>query len=112
MMFFNTTDSARAQRTGALTFANADLLANFVLASDAPLVFDPARLRAQLLAYRIDGSPLFDEVRDREALAQVVERAATWWSSNTTSLLERSRGAVPYTDDNLGDEMNLLEGPI
>ncbi len=103
--YFNATRSGRAQKTAASFFPHALRLHNFVAAGDAPIGFEFGRLRERLLEYPLDGRPLFDLGReeDRERL----ERIRAWFEENLEgreSILARTEGLAPITDDNMGTE--------
>jgi spermidine synthase/MFS family permease len=114
--YYNTTGSGEVQLTGATVFPYALRVANFIAVSDSPIVFDGARLRSTLAAYRIDGRPAFDLSRpaDKAKLEQIatmtestssdpiLERAAVL--EDRASLLKRLKGLRLITDDNMGTE--------
>lgn len=114
--YYNTTGSGEVQLTGATVYPYALRVANFIAVSDSPIVFDGARLRSTLTAYRIDGRPVFDLSRpaDRAKLEQIatmaestssdpnLERAAVL--EDRASLLRRLKGLRLITDDNMGTE--------
>lgn len=81
--FFNATGSSRAQRTAAAFFPHAMRVMNCVLVSDAPVAFDEARFREIL---RGREAPVRLEFESRE------------------SILARTHGLEPITDDNMGTE--------
>jgi spermidine synthase len=66
MFFYNTTESARVQRTGCLAFANGARLLNHMVVSATPIRWDFARWRRILEAYRIDGRPVFELSRSED----------------------------------------------
>jgi spermidine synthase len=114
--YYNTTGSGEVQLTGATVYPYALRVANFIALSDTPIVFDKARLRSALAAYRIDGRPVFDLSRpaDRAKLDQIAslsestspdpahERDAVL--EDRASLLKRLNGLRLITDDNMGTE--------
>jgi spermidine synthase len=113
--YYNTTDSAEVQLTGATVFPYALRVSNFIAVSDSPIVFDRARLRAVLEAYRIDGRAVFDlgNPGQRALLDQMVsipERAEIVGPAldrsveSEASLRNRLKGLRLVTDDNMGAE--------
>jgi hypothetical protein len=56
---YNNTGSARAQRTGCEVYASGFREINVMVVGNRTLRLDPERLHASLMAYRIDGRPLF-----------------------------------------------------
>lgn len=114
LFLYNTTRSNRAQRTGCETFAHAWRMHTFLWASDAPLTPDPERLRAALDAYRIDGRAVFDPSDPARRMARdetvrfVTDRIdgpdLRWGLEPRASILRRTAGLAPVTDDNMGDE--------
>lgn len=117
VLYYNTTYSGRVQLTGATCFSHALRISNFLAVSDSPLVFDRIRLRAALLAWRIDGRPVFNSARpaDRAALDQIVSMPETTGMAGAAngldqtiepreSLLARLHGLQPITDNNMGTE--------
>lgn len=115
IFFWNTTDSARAQKTAYLGFPNALRFDNNMVASEAPIALDFARWRANLLVYRIDGRPVLDLSRgqDRATLDQLMHLEGTMTAAggspgqgleSCSSILARTSDATPISDDNMGSE--------
>ena len=115
IFFWNTTDSARAQKTACLAFPHAMRFDNNMVASDAPIVPDFQRWSANLLAYRIDGRPILDLSRkaDKATFDQLMglERSEVAQNGNAdqgfescSSILARTPDVTPITDDNMGSE--------
>jgi len=111
--FYNTTDSARVQRTGCLAFADGARFLNHMVVSQEPIRWDFARWRRTLESYRIDGRPVFDLSRseDRKELDQLqsLETSLTVDSGMRPiepcrDILARTTGLAPVTDDNMGSE--------
>ena len=114
--FFNTTSEKRAERTGCMGFRHGYRVINHMLLGDAPFDLDTERWRRNLLATRIDSRPVFDLARpgDAAALAQVLamprwaERRAAQPAEeemeSCSSVLARTAGLMPITDDNMGTE--------
>ncbi len=57
---WNTTFSLEAQKTGCEVFPYGFRFLNSMVASNQPISLDHARWREALIAYRIDGKPIFD----------------------------------------------------
>src|SRR5262249_39141420 len=74
IFFYNTTDSARVQRTGCVVFAHGARFTNHMLVSDRPIAWDFQRWRRTLETYRIDGARVFDTKRapDRAVLDRLM----------------------------------------
>jgi spermidine synthase len=116
IFFYNTTDSDRVQRTGCLAFAEGARFTNHMVVSQRPIAWDFARWRRTLLAYRIDGKPIFDPGRAEDVA--VLDRLAEAETSLTAQtlptrdrpiepcpdILARTVGKQPVTDDNMGTE--------
>jgi len=113
IFFYNTTDSARVQRTACLAFADGARFLNHMVVSDVPIRWDFARWLDTLEAYRIDDHPVFDTARrsDRAELDQL----RAWETSLTTreasrpiepcaDILARTAGEQSVTDNNMGSE--------
>jgi spermidine synthase len=114
--YYNTTGSGEVQLTAATVYPYALRLAGFIAVSDSPIVFDRARLRSTLEAYRIDGRPVFDLSRaeDRTRLDQIASLSESMSQDpnlernsvleDRASLLRRLKGMRLITDDNMGTE--------
>jgi len=113
--YYNTTQSHRAQLTGATVFPYALRIASFLAVSDSPIHFDRAHLRDVLAAYNIDGRPVFDltKPRDRAKLEGIAAIPAvsrydgdhpTVSIESRASLLAQWKGQRLITDDNMGTE--------
>jgi spermidine synthase len=118
VLFYNTTDSDRVQRTGCQTFAYGARFTNHMVLSDSPIAWDFQRWRRTLESYRIDGKLIVDPAggNDRAEL----DRLASWQDglaagpSMTRDLkrqiepcpdvLTRTAGLRHVTDDNMGSE--------
>jgi spermidine synthase len=119
ILFYNTTDSARVQRTGCLAFADGARFLNHMVVSDTPIRWDFARWRQVLEAYRIDGRPVFDPSRgeDRAELDRLQSWEASLASGDRSGPIEgcrdiiaRTAGERPITDDNMGSEWRYAFG--
>lgn len=118
LMYYNTTDSTRAMRTGLEVFPYGLLYFNFLALSERPLTVDVDRLKALLTGYRIDGRPVLEPSNDahsraleellgqaRGELLRYGRRAPVLESGE--SVRHRVSGEVPITDDNMGEEWEL-----
>ena len=119
IFFYNTTDSARVQRTGCLSFADGARFLNHMVVSGTPIRWDFARWRQTLEAYRIDGMPVFDSSRDADRA--MLDRLQSLQASLTAhaerapielcrDILARTEGKLPVTDDNMGSEWRYSLG--
>jgi predicted membrane-bound spermidine synthase len=116
VFFYNTTNSARVQRTGCLAFPHGARFSNHMVVSESPIVWDFERWRRTLEAYRIDGQPVLhlDRSEDRAALDQLISFEASMQNDAIpgaqktiepcTEILVRTDGKKPVTDDNMGSE--------
>ncbi len=116
---YNTTGSVRAQRTACATFAAGFRELNVMVVGNQRLRLDREGLRAILTEYRIDGHPVFDlsNVRYRARLDQVLASLAPEsqgrepehaFLESCRSILARTRGLSPITDDNMGEEWGYI----
>ena len=121
ILMYNTTGSARAQRTGCETFKSGFREINVMVVSNRTLRLDPERLRASLIDYRIDGRPVFDvsDPRYRASLDALMalltppvegQRASDDSAALETcaSIRARTAAMAPITDDNMGEEWRFL----
>lgn len=116
VFFYNTTDSARVQRTGCLVFPYGARFKNHMVVSDKPIAWDFRRWRRTLETYRIDGKAVFETRRaaDRALLDELsgfeksldskAAQAAKRPIEPCPDLLERTAGKQIVTDDNMGSE--------
>jgi len=114
ILYYNTTFSAEAQRTGALHFPYAYRFGIFMAVSDSPILIDKDRWRRTLLNYRLEGAPIFDLAleSDRELLAKGLRVAGTLpgdtydvkGMESRENVLRRTRGKSIVTDDNMAVE--------
>jgi predicted membrane-bound spermidine synthase len=114
---YNTTDSARAQRTACLAYPHSLRFMNHMLVSDEPLRLDFARWRQVLTSSRIDDRLVIDASReeDRDILDQLVSvlslpPAEGRLFERCDQLLRRTAGLMPITDDNMGTEWRFAFG--
>jgi len=96
VFYYNTTESADVQRTGAAVFPHAWRFRTFLAVSDAPFAPDRARWARVLERWRIDGKPVAPDTRIPELVREPWEDRA--------SILARTEGAEIITDDNLASE--------
>ncbi|MCC6469205.1 MAG: fused MFS/spermidine synthase [Alphaproteobacteria bacterium] len=111
---YNTTFSARAQRTACMRYPQSVRYINMMVVSQEPLRTDRERLDRALAAMRVDGAPLIpdDEAgarRRAEILASTVmpDRAnqnVDAKHESCASILARTTGLPIITDDNMGEE--------
>ena len=119
VFFYNTTNSARVQRTGCLAFADGARFLNHLVVSDTPIRWDFKRWRRILEAYRIDGRPVFDVSRaeDRAELDRLQSWEASMAARDETrpieacrDVLSRTAGLQQVSDDNMGSEWRYALG--
>jgi spermidine synthase len=116
IVFYNTTDSARVQRTGCMVFEHGARFTNHMVLSSSPIDWDFARWRRSLETYRIDGRPMIDlsnpvhvmGIERLMALESQVHPGATPsaadWIEPCEHVLSRTAGRELVTDDNMGTE--------
>jgi spermidine synthase len=105
-LYFNTTMSAAAQKTGATVFPHAVRFQNMLIAGDAPIVIDRARFARLLDEWRIDGQPVLPRSRraaDLDLLREQDWRGGTTWEDRE-SILARTHASPVITDDNMASE--------
>jgi spermidine synthase len=122
IFFYNTTGADRVQRTGCLAFADGARFTNHMVVSATPIIWDFARWRRTLEAYRIDGKAMFDtaQAKDRAVLDHLMGMEASLKQGLLTDLdrpiepcsdiLVRTAGKRPVTDDNMGSEWRYFLG--
>jgi len=114
ILYYNTTFSAEAQRTGAVRFPYAFRFGIFMAVSDSPIQIDPDRWRRTLLSYRLEGKPVFDAAlaSDQELLAGILRHVDTLpgdiydpnGMETRENILRRTLGKPIVTDDNMAVE--------
>jgi spermidine synthase len=108
IMFYNTTESARVQRTACQAFSYGARFTNHVVVSDSPIDWNVSRWREVLSAYQIDGKPEFDlqNADERARLDTLIASYSPGQSTveNCPDVLSRTAGKQPVTDDNMGTE--------
>lgn len=116
---YNTTGSARVQRTGCLAFPHGVRFSTVLAVSTAPLALDFRAWRAALEAWRIDGRPVLDPARDRDRRVldglMSLERSVGAADPRApiepcARILARTAGLEPVTDDNMGTEWRFALG--
>lgn len=119
LVAWNTTDSARATKTGLSVFPHSALIINFMVGSNSPIQPDKARWKRLLELWQIDGVPVFDlqSPNGREDLEACVgffdlegpKDQQQPWRWTTRQHLEAAFGGSEVeviTDDNLGHEFD------
>jgi hypothetical protein len=114
IVYYNTTFSDEAQRTGAVQFPYAFRFGLFMAVSDSPILIDRERWRTVLTDYRLEGTPIFDLSRadDRDLLNGILRLADTLPGATYSSkgmetrenVLRRTQGKSIITDDNMATE--------
>ena len=122
VLFYNTTDSARVQRTGCLAFPYGARFTNHMVLSSSPISWDFDRWRHTLEVYQIDGSPVINAARveDRVTLARLMSLNAVIHADSPGTaespfepcehIMRRTAGQDPVTDDNMGTEWRYFWG--
>lgn len=120
IIFYNTTDSDRVQRTGCTSFAYGARFTNHLVLSSKPIAWDFANWRRIMEAYRIDGRSIVDLSNPIhvEGLNRLMSLENQTKSDLTTTLgdwiepcpkvLARTQGLKLVTDDNMGTEWRQL----
>jgi spermidine synthase len=106
--FYNTTESARVQRTACLAFPYGARFTNHMVVSDIPIDWNFARWRQTLEEYFIDGKKQLDlhNAGDRALLDSITSayRSTQQLIEDCPHVLARTAGMPPVTDDNMGTE--------
>jgi hypothetical protein len=84
----------------------------FLVLSDSPIQVDPDRWRSVLMAYKIDGKPVFDREQPGDldrldemlAYARIVTEPRPDTMEYMETLRQRLEGRRLVTDDNMGTE--------
>ncbi|RDK06184.1 spermidine synthase [Cupriavidus lacunae] len=120
ILYYNTTDSERVQRTACLAFPYGVRFSNHMVVSHAPLAWDFEHWRRTLEAYRIDGRPILDARRRQDRVLadslntvwQSIEHGGGSGSADAMEacprILARTAELTPITDDNMGTEWRQL----
>ena len=116
VFFYNTTESARVQRTGCLAFPYGARFLNHMVVSTSPIAWDFENWRSVLEAYKIDSRPVLTlaNASDRVLLDDLMSLRASLTSAPASAseqpleqcsrILERTTGKMSVTDDNMGSE--------
>jgi spermidine synthase len=113
IVFYNTTDSGRVQRTACLAFPYGARFTNHMIVSDAPIDWDFRRWRQTLESYTIDGERQFNpaSAEDRAVLDKVsLPENARQIIEECPQVLARTEGKMLVTDDNMGTEWRFPLG--
>jgi spermidine synthase len=113
ILFYNTTDSDRVQRTACLAFPYGARFTNHMVVSDTPIDWDFRRWRQTLESYTIDGERQFNPASadDRAVLDRVaMPENARQIIEECPQVLARTEGKMPITDDNMGTEWRFPLG--
>jgi len=111
IIYFNSTFSRAAQRTGAVHFPYAVRFGPLVALSDSPIQVDKERWASVLRQYRLEGKLVFDPASevDQKIFNAIMENIKTIDSPEYVSegfetrenLLKRTEGKPIITDDNM-----------
>ena len=108
ILFYNTTNSGRVQRTACLAFPYGARFTNHMVVSETPIDWNFARWRHTLETYEIDGQKQFDlhDAGDRGLLDSILSavQGSGQVIEDCPDLLARTEGIAPITDDNMGTE--------
>lgn len=108
VFFYNTTGSARVQRTACSAFPYGARFTNHMVVSDSPIDWNVARWRQTLDAYVIDGKKQFDAENaiDRAFLdaLMTINQSSRNMIEDCHDVLARTSGLNVVTDDNMGTE--------
>jgi spermidine synthase len=107
ILFYNTTNSDRVQRTACLTFPYGARFTNHMVVSDTPIDWDFQRWHQTLDSYVIDGERQFkpDSADDRSLLDTITSPDhVRQMIEECPQVLARTEGKAPVTDDNMGTE--------
>jgi spermidine synthase len=114
-LFYNTTGSARVQRTACLSFPYGARFTNHMVVSDTAIDWNFARWRQTLESYVIDGAKQFDlqDADDRALLDSITsadQSSRQHMIEDCPEVLARTANAAPVTDDNMGTEWRYTLG--
>jgi predicted membrane-bound spermidine synthase len=121
VFIYNTTYSARAHRTACLVAPASIRYQSAMIVGRGGLRLDAARLDAALDRFLVNGAPLFDMqvARHREQRQRLIDhmrvppverQTADSVVETCPSILARTAGLPPITDDNMGEEWIRLAG--
>jgi len=120
ILYYNTTDSERVQRTACQVFPYGARFSNHMVVSRTPLAWDFEHWGRTLDAYRIDGRPILDATLGQgRLLAASLQRLRETplreggdsredAMEDCSRILARTAGMAPVTDDNMGTEWRHL----
>jgi spermidine synthase len=108
ILFYNTTNSRRAQRTACATFPYGARFLNHMIVSQSPIDWNYARWRKRLEGYSINGRSEFEagNAAGRTLLDALMTdyRQDGPMVEHCPQLLAATEGKTPITDDNMGTE--------
>ena len=108
IFFYNTTDSARVQRTACSVFPYGARFTNHMVVSDAPIDWNFSRWRQVLESYVIDGKKQFnrEDAADRAFLDKLMalDQRSVRMVEDCPDVLGRTSQMNLVTDDNMGTE--------
>ncbi|HTZ98269.1 MAG TPA: methyltransferase domain-containing protein [Terriglobales bacterium] len=112
LFLYNTTGSRNVMATGLAAFPYVMRVANALVVSDSPLVFDRERWRAALLTYDIDGKPIIDasdsnQMRALDHLVNIPDDPTgkqIFSIEDNRQLRQRLQNLTVITDDNMATE--------
>jgi spermidine synthase len=107
ILFYNTTDSGRVQRTACLAFSYGARFTNHMVVSETPIDWNFVRWHQTLETYVIDGKKQFDvrDAGDRVLLDSITSaEGSQHLIEDCPDVLARTAGTAPITDDNMGTE--------
>jgi len=108
ILFYNTTDSRRAQRTACSAFPYGARFTNHMVVSDAPIDWNYARWESVLRNYTIDGKAEFNpgNAADQARIDSIMNeyRRNGPMVEECPQLLSATKGSALMTDDNMGSE--------
>lgn len=114
IVFYNTTESDRVQRTACSTFSYGARFTNHMVVSNTPIDWNFGRWRQTLESYAIDGEKQFDlqNASDRGLLDSLTsaDRTLADQIEGCPQVLARTAGKAPITDDNMGTEWRYYLG--
>lgn len=122
VLYYNTTDSPRVQRTACLAFPYGARFRNHIVVSRAPLAWDFEHWRKTLAAYRIDGKLVLDAGSGQDR--RIADAMLDDWKAaqdggghgrpnaieGCPAILARTAGLPAVTDDNMGSEWRHAMG--
>ena len=110
-IYFNTTMSTAAQKTGATVFPQALRFQNMLIVGERPITIDRARFERLLNDWQIDGKAVLPpnlQAADLDLLAEQEWRGGSTWEDRA-SILARTQNTPAITDDNMASEFGALD---